>query len=58
MPSSRGSSRPRARTCVSYISCIGRWGLHTSTTWEAHLLRTHYFMNLLESGHFLTLQAF
>jgi len=24
MPSSRGSSLPRDRTCVSYISCIGR----------------------------------
>ena len=25
MPSSRGSSQPRDRTCVSYVSCIGRW---------------------------------
>ena len=24
MPSSRGSSRPRAQTQVSYVSCIGR----------------------------------
>ena len=24
MPSSRGSSRPGDRTCISYISCIGR----------------------------------
>ena len=24
MPSSRGSSRPRDPTCVSYVSCIGR----------------------------------
>ena len=24
MPSSRGSSQPRDRTCVSYVSCIGR----------------------------------
>ena len=23
MPSSRGSSQPRDRTCISYISCIG-----------------------------------
>ena len=36
MPSSRGSSQPRDRTCVSYVSCIGRQGLSTSTTWEAH----------------------
>ena len=28
MPSSRGSSRPRNRTHVSYISCIGRWVLY------------------------------
>ena len=36
IPSSRGSSRPRDRTHVSYISCIGRWFLTTSATWEAH----------------------
>ena len=28
MPSSRGSSWPRDRTHVSYVSCIGRWVLH------------------------------
>ena len=28
MPSSRGSSQPRNRTLVSYISCIGRQVLH------------------------------
>ena len=28
MPSSRGSSRPRDGTHVSYISCIGRWILY------------------------------
>ena len=28
VPSSRGSSRPRDRTCISHISCIGRWVLH------------------------------
>ena len=28
MPSSRGSSPARDRTCVSYISCIGRWVLY------------------------------
>ena len=28
MYSSRGSSRPRDRTWVSYISCIGRWVFH------------------------------
>ena len=28
MPSSRGSSRPRDRTCVSYVPCIGRLVLY------------------------------
>ena len=28
VPSSRGSSQPRDQTCVSYISCIGRWVLY------------------------------
>ena len=28
VPFSRGSSQPRDRTCVSYISCIGRWILY------------------------------
>ena len=28
MPSSRGSSRPRDRTCISGVSCIGRWVLY------------------------------
>ena len=30
MPSSRGSSPPRDQTCVSCVSCIGRWILHLS----------------------------
>ena len=29
MPSSRGSSQPRDRTHISYVSCIGRWVLGT-----------------------------
>ena len=28
MPSSRGRSRPRDRTWVSHVSCIGRWVLY------------------------------
>ena len=28
IPSSRGSSWPRNWTCVSYVSCIGRWVLY------------------------------
>ena len=30
LPSSRGSSRPRDRTHVSYVSCVGRQVLTTS----------------------------
>ena len=35
MPSSRGSSRPRDGTLVSYVSCTGRRVLYHRTTWEA-----------------------
>ena len=28
IPSSRGSSQPRDRTCISYLSYIGRWVLY------------------------------
>ena len=28
MPSSRGSSQTRDRTCVLYVSCIGQWVLY------------------------------
>ena len=28
MPPSRGSSQPRDRTCISYLSCIVRWALY------------------------------
>ena len=31
----RGSSQPRDQTQVSCISCIGRWVLYHSATWEA-----------------------
>ena len=33
--SSRGPSRPRDRTLVSYVSCTGRQILYHYTTWEA-----------------------
>ena len=36
MPSSRGSSQPRDQTCVSQVSCIGRWILYH---------QCHYFLN-------------
>ena len=40
LPFSRGSSRPRHRTHISYVSCICRWVLsHTCTTWAAHWMR-------------------
>ena len=46
MPSSRGSSRPRDWTCVSYVSCIGKQVLYftTNVTWEAsvHLVHLYY----------------
>ena len=35
MPSSRGSSWPRDWTCVSSVSCTGRWILYQHATWEA-----------------------
>ena len=35
MPSSRGSSRPRDRNWVSYVSCVGRCVLYHWATWEA-----------------------
>ena len=31
----KGSSPPRDRTCVSYVSCTGKRFFTTSTTWEA-----------------------
>ena len=33
--SSRGSSRPRDQTLVSYVSCTGRQIIYHYTTWEA-----------------------
>ena len=35
IPFSRGSSRARDWTHISYISCIGGWVLYHCTTWEA-----------------------
>ena len=35
MPSSRGSSQPRNRTCVSWVSCIGIWIFYHIATLEA-----------------------
>ena len=38
--SSRGSSWCRDRTCVSCISCIGRWILYHWARWKAHGITT------------------
>ena len=35
MPSSRGSSRPRDRTRISHVSCVGRRFFTTLAIWEA-----------------------
>ena len=35
---SRGSSQPKGRTYISYISFIGRQVFTTSATWEAPLI--------------------
>jgi len=33
MPSSRGSSRPRDQTHISYVFCIGKWGFFSPLVW-------------------------
>ena len=35
MAFSRGSSQSRDWTCISYVSCIGRWVLTTSAIWKS-----------------------
>ena len=34
IPSSRGFSWPRDRTCAAYVSCVGRLVLYHYATWE------------------------
>ena len=46
IPSSRGSSQPRDRTRVSFISCIGRWALFH----QGHLLPFELCDECLEVG--------
>ena len=36
MTSCKWSSQPRDQTCVSCVSCIGRWILYHWVNWEAH----------------------
>ena len=65
MPSSRGSSRPRDQTCVSYISCTGRrilyhqchlgshYVIHTSFSQISQLhFRTSCIVPILQMGKF------
>ena len=44
--SSRGSSKPRDQTCISFISCVGRWILYHCATWEALVLVTKSCLTL------------
>ena len=48
-PSSRGSSRPRGWTPVSFVSCIARGFFTTSSTWEDQFLPkpTHFYFGHL-----------
>ena len=50
MPSSRGSSQLRDWTYTSFVSCIGRRFLYTSSTWEA--LFYAYFYTVSEHQAF------
>ena len=44
--SSRGSPRPRDRTCVSFVSCIGRWILYHCASWENNPARGKHSLNV------------
>ena len=55
MPSSRGSSKPRDQTRVSYVSCIGRWVLqhqcHLGSPWYVHMcIYTMEYCHLQQHG--------
>ena len=59
MPSSRGSSQPKNRTHISYVSCIGRQVLTTSGTWKALPMDTvtnHYKLSALKQHELIILQ--
>ena len=49
MPSSRVSSWPRDQTCVSYISCLGRWVphhlCHLGFPWCSCVVLSHWIMS-------------
>ena len=40
---SRGSSWPRDQTCISCISCTGRWIFYHCATWEALTCHSSWF---------------
>ena len=50
--SSTGSSQPRDRTQVSYVSCFGRQVIFsTRTTWEAHMaVHWLYYLHFTNKG--------
>ena len=50
LPFSRVSSRPRDRTNVSCISCIGRRVLYHWVTWEAYLISYGHIIKQKESS--------
>ena len=43
MTSSRGSSRPKDRTHVSWVSCTCRWILYHRSTWEVQMCSSPIF---------------
>ena len=51
MSSSRGSSRPRDQTQVSYFSCLGRRFFTTITTWEAIVIHSVQFSSVQLLSH-------
>ena len=53
MPSSRGSSRPRDWTWVSYVSCIGRQVLCYSGHLSNRLTKNFYLLEFWVSKHLL-----
>ena len=50
MPSSRASSWPRDRTCISYVSSTGRQALYTGANcgWSSSLFLYHHFLGIWE----------
>ena len=46
---SRGSSWSRDRTCVSWITCIGRWVLYYWATWGALQCQNNNYQNRILS---------